>query len=178
LLDQLINSTLSKELITVILAMLPVAELRLSLPLAITVFHMSWYEAFGLSVLGNLIPVPFLLLFFDAVSKLVQKNRLGKRFIDWLLSRTAKKTGSIEKYKHLGLIVFVAIPLPLTGAWTASLAAYILGLKFRSAFIDIILGVVGAGIIVTALTLLGWWGAAIALTAIIVIAVLRMLKTR
>jgi len=158
--------------------MLPIAELRLALPIGITVFNMPWYEAFGLSVLGNIIPVPFLLLFFDAVSKLVQKNKLGKRFIDWLLTRTAKKTGSIEKYKHLGLIVFVAIPLPLTGAWTASLAAYILGLKFSSSFFDIILGVIGAGIIVTALTLLGWWGAAIALVAIITIGIIRAFKAK
>jgi len=124
--------------------MLPVAELRLALPIAINVFNMPWWEAFGLSVIGNIIPVPFLLLFFDGVSKLVQRNKTGKRFIDWLLTRTAKKTGSIEKYKHLGLIVFVAIPLPLTGAWTASLISYILGLKVVPSFIDITIGVIGA----------------------------------
>jgi uncharacterized membrane protein len=156
--------------------MLPVAELRLALPIAITVFDIPWYEAFGLSVLGNIIPVPFLLFFFEAVSKLVQRNKTGKRFINWLLTRTAKKTSVIEKYKHLGLIVFVAIPLPLTGAWTASLAAYILGLKFRPAFIDISLGVIGAGIIVLALTLLGWWGAAIAIAGIIILGVLRAFR--
>jgi uncharacterized membrane protein len=176
LLDQLINSTLSKELITVILAMLPVAELRLSLPLAITVFHMPWYEAFALSVIGNLIPVPFLLLFFDAFSKLVQRTTIGKRFIQWLLKLTAKKTRTIEKGKHLGLIVFVAIPLPLTGAWTASLAAYILGIKFRHAFVDIALGVLGAAIIVTTLTLLGWIGAAIAFAGIIILLVIGAFK--
>jgi uncharacterized membrane protein len=168
-LDQIINSGISKELITVVLAMLPVAELRLALPLSMTVFNLPWYEAFGLSVLGNMIPVPFLLLFFDSVSRLVQRTKIGKRFLDWLLTRTARKTGLIEKYKHFGLIVFVAIPLPLTGAWTASLAAYILGIKFRYAFLDIFLGVIGAGVIVTALTLLGWWGAAIAIVGFIVL---------
>jgi uncharacterized membrane protein len=176
LLDGIINSNISKELITVILAMLPVAELRLALPIALNVFNMPWWEAFGLSVLGNVIPVPFLLLFFDGISKLVQRNKTGKRFIDWLLARTAKKTASIEKYKHLGLIIFVAIPLPLTGAWTASLIAYILGLKFFPSFIDITIGVIGAGIIVLALSLLGWWGAAIAIVGIIILAAARAYK--
>ncbi len=172
MLDSLINSTLSKELITVILSMLPVAELRLSIPIAITVFHMPWYEAFGLGVLGNLIPVPFLLLFFDGASKLVQKIPIGKRFIDWLLKRTARHTASIQKYEFAGLAVFVAIPLPLTGAWTASLLAYILGLKFWPSFLAICLGVIGAAIIVTILTLLGWVGAGIAIVALIVLAVI------
>ena len=169
MLDGIINSGISKEIITIILAMLPVAELRLALPLAMTVFDLPWYEAFALSVIGNVIPVPLLLLFFDGVSKLVQQTKIGKRFITWLLTRTANKTDMIEKYKHFGLIIFVAIPLPLTGAWTASLAAYILGLKFRSAFLDIVLGVIGAGIIVTALTFLGWWGAAIAIAGFIIL---------
>jgi uncharacterized membrane protein len=177
LLDGIINSNISRELITIILAMLPVAELRLALPVALNVFNMPWWEAFGLSVIGNIIPVPFLLLFFDGVSKLIQRNKTGKRFIDWLLTRTAKKTGSIEKYKHLGLIVFVAIPLPLTGAWTASLISYILGLKVLPSLIDIIIGVLGAGIIVLALSLLGWWGAAIAIVGIIILALVRAYKS-
>lgn len=170
MLDSLINSTLSKELITVILSMLPIAELRLSIPVAITVLHLPWYEAFGLGILGNLIPVPFLLLFFDGVSKLVQRIPIGKRFIDWLLKRTARHSGSILKYEFVGLAIFVAIPLPLTGAWTASLLAYILGLKFWPSFLSICLGVVGAAIIVTTLTLLGWVGAGLAITALIVLA--------
>jgi uncharacterized membrane protein len=106
---------MAKELIAIVLAMLPVAELRLSIPIGITVFNMPWYEAFGLGILGNLIPVPFLLLFFDGVSRLVQKVPIGKRFIDWLLTRTARHTGTIQKYKFTGLALFVAIPLPITG---------------------------------------------------------------
>lgn len=170
MIESLINSSLSKELITIILAMLPVAELRLSIPIAITVFHMPWYEAFGLGILGNMIPVPFLLLFFDWGSKLVQKVPVGKRFIDWLLKRTARHTGSIQKYKFAGLAVFVAIPLPLTGAWTATLLAYILGLKFWPSLLSILLGVIGAAVIVTILTLLGWVGAGIAIAALIILA--------
>jgi uncharacterized membrane protein len=176
MLDSLINSTLSEELITVLLAMLPVAELRLAIPIGITVFNMPWYEAFGLGILGNLIPVPFLLLFFDGVSRLVQKVPIGKKFIDWLLTRTARHTGSIQKYKFAGLAVFVAIPLPFTGAWTASLLAYLLGLKFWPSFLSIVLGVIGAAVIVTILSLLGWVGAGIAIAALIILAAIGVWK--
>lgn len=172
MLDQLINASFSKELITIILAMLPVAELRLAIPISLNVFHLPWYQGFYLSIIGNLIPVPFLLLFFDGVSKLLQKTAWGARFIDWLMKRTAKQTGAVEKYKLAGLAVFVAIPLPLTGAWTASLIAYILGLRFWPALLAIAAGVLGAAVIVLILTLLGWVGAGIAIAAFIILAVI------
>ena len=170
MLDSLINSNLSKELITIILAMLPIAELRLSIPVAITVLNLPWYEAFALGILGNLIPVPFLLLFFEGAAKLLRKISIGSKLVDWVLKRTARHTGSIQKYEFAGLAIFVAIPLPLTGAWTASLLAYILGLKFWPSFLSICLGVIGAAVIVTTLTLLGWVGAGIAILALVVLA--------
>jgi len=158
--------------------MIPVAELRAALPIAITVFDLPWYKGFYLSIIGNMIPVPLLLLFFDSVSKLVRKISLGRRFIDWLLERTARRTASVEKYKIAGLFVFVAIPLPLTGAWTASLVAYILGIKFWPAFFSIWGGVIAAAIIVTILTLMGWVGAGIAIVALIVLAILGAWKIK
>ncbi len=112
MLDELINSSLSREVIAVLMSMLPIAELRAALPISINVLDLPWYQAFYLCIIGNLIPVPFLLLFFDSVSRLVQKTAAGKRFIDWLLTRTARRTGVIQKYKQLGLMIFVAIPSP------------------------------------------------------------------
>lgn len=178
MLDSLINSSLSRELITVLLAMLPIAELRVALPISVTVFNLPWWEGYYLSVIGNMIPVPFLLLFFNAVSRLVQKVPIGKRFIDWLLRSTSRKTGVIEKYKLVGLAVFVAIPLPLTGAWTGSLAAIILGMKFWPSLVAILTGVLVAGAIVVILTLMGWLGAGIAIAALIILAVLGVWKIR
>ena len=140
------------------------------------VFHLPWYQAYYLSVIGNLIPVPFLLLFFGGLSKLLQRTQTGKRWLEWLLTRTSHRTGVIQKYKQLGLIVFVAVPLPFTGAWTGSLAAYILGLKFWYAFIAILVGVVGAGIIVTVLTLMGWLGAVVAIGAFIILVAIGVWK--
>jgi uncharacterized membrane protein len=181
MLDSLIHSNLSHTLVTLLLSMLPISELRGALPVAILSFDMPWYQAYPLCVAGNLLPVPLLLLFFGSVARLISKIPAGKRFIDWLLTRTAKRTGNIEKYKFAGLMLFVAIPLPITGAWTASLAAYILGVPFWRAFLSIALGVLCAGVIVTILTMLGWLGAAIAIVALILIVsvtVWRMVKTK
>lgn len=176
MLDEILSSGLARELIVVIISILPVVELRGALPVAMEVFHMPWYEAFLLSVIGNLLPVPFLLLFFDSVAKLVSRVEVGKRFVDWVLKRARRHTGMVEKYKHIGLIIFVAIPLPMTGAWTASLVSYVLGLKFRQSFLDIAVGVIGAGAIVLGLIFMGWTGAVIAGVALVVLAVLGVWK--
>jgi uncharacterized membrane protein len=177
LLKEIVNLNLSRELITVVIAMVPVFELRAALPVSANVLHLSWYQAFYLSVIGNLIPVPFLLLFFNGVSKLIQnKSKTGKRFIDWILHLGEKRSEIVEKYKLVGLALFVAIPLPATGAWTASLVSCILGLKFWPAFAAIIVGVICAGIIVATLTVLGWLGAGIAVVALIILAIIGVWK--
>ena len=114
------------------------------------------------AVLGNMIPVPFILLLLGPVSNLCMKVPLGKRFFEWLFARTRRKTAGIEKYETLGLTVFVAIPLPATGAWTGAMAGWLLGMSFAHSMLSIFLGVLIAGVIMTALSLLGWIGAAIA----------------
>lgn len=162
MIEALIASGLAKELIVVIIAALPVVELRGALPVAINVFHMPWYWAFCLAVIGNLLPVPILLLFFDSLAKAISKVDIGKRLVNWVLQRTRRHGEVIERYERIGLILFVAIPLPVTGAWTGSIAAFLLGLKFNYAFLSILCGVIIAGAIVTCLCLLGWVGAAIA----------------
>ncbi len=178
MLTEIINSSLPEQLIVIIIAALPVVELRGSLPVAMDIFHMPWYQSLALSIIGNLLPVPFLLLFYDSLARLVSRTSKGKRFTAWIYERARRQIGIIEKYKHVGLIVFVAIPLPGTGAWTASIVAHLLGMRFRYALLDIALGVVGAGVIVTVLVLLGWIGAAIALAGIIVLAVVGLRRHR
>ena len=131
------------------------------------------------AVLGNMIPVPFILLLLGPVSNLCMKVPLGQRFFGWLFARTRRKTADIEKYETLGLAVFVAVPLPVTGAWTGAMAGWLLGLSFPHAMISIFLGVLIAGVIMTALSLLGWIGAAIAgivLTALLVGGLAKALK--
>jgi uncharacterized membrane protein len=161
-----------EELLEVILiAASPIAELRLAIPLAINTFHFPWYYALPIAIIGNLLPVPFILLFLDAATRLLSRVALFKRMLDWLFERTRRRGRLIERYKRIGLVLFVAIPLPVTGAWTGSLAAVILGLGFKHAFLSIFVGITIAGIIVTCLSLLGWVGAVIAGVALSILAI-------
>ncbi len=146
----------SKELAVLIISALPVVELRLALPVAIIGLEMPWYYALPLAIIGNLLPVPIILLFLDAISRCLSKIGFLERFLRWLFEHTRKRGRIVEKYERIGLALFVAIPLPVTGAWTGSLVAVLFGLKFRHAFLSIFIGVLIAGVIVTCATLLGW----------------------
>lgn len=160
--DELLSLGLSKELVVLIISALPLVELRGALPVAINLFHFPWHYALLLAIIGNLVPVPFLLLFLAAVSRLLSKIYIFNRMLRWLFERTKQRGKIIERYERIGLTLFVAIPLPLTGAWAGSLAAVLFGLKFKHAFLSILIGIFIAGTIVTCLCLLGWTGAIIA----------------
>ena len=170
--EQLLGWGFSREAAVMIVAALPVVELRGALPIAINLFHMEWYKAFYLAVIGNMLPVPILLLFLDALAKTVSRVAIGRRMLNRVFEQTRRRGMTIEKYEKIGLTLFVAIPLPFTGAWTGSIAAFLLGLKFRYAFLSILAGVVIAGVIVTSLCLLGWAGALIAGVGLSTLAVL------
>ena len=162
MIQELLSWGIPQEAIIVIISALPVVELRLALPIAINVFHMAWYKAYCLAVIGNMLPVPILLLFLDSLAKVVSRAEIGRRVVNWVFERTRRQGQTIERYEKIGLTLFVAIPLPVTGAWTGSIAAFLLGLRFRYAFLSILVGVIIAGAIVTSLCLLGWVGAVIA----------------
>ena len=162
MIEELINLGIAKEIIVVIISALPVVELRGALPVAINVFGMPWYWAYLLAVIGNMLPVPILLLFFESLVRIVSKVEVGKKLVDWVFRHTRRHEKIIQKYEWLGLMLFVAIPLPMTGAWTGSIIAFILGMRFTYAFLSILCGVLIAGAIVTSLCLLGWIGAIIA----------------
>ncbi len=160
--EELLKLDVTKEVLVLIISSLPIVELRGSLPVAINLFNMPWYWALFLAILGTMLPVPFLLLFLEKLSQLVSKTDKGRRFVIWLFQRTRRRGGLIERYERIGLALFVAIPLPFTGAWTGSLCAFLFGLSFRYSLISIFIGVVIAGVIITSLSLLGWVGALIA----------------
>ncbi len=150
----------SKELIVVLIAMLPVAELRLSIPIAIMKepygFGLDPFTAFSLSAIGNMIPVIPLLLFLEPVSNFLRRWKIGDIFFTWLFERTRRKhSANFEKYGSIGLAIFVGAPLPVTGAWTGCAAAFIFGFKFKNSFLAILAGVIIAGSIMTTLTVMG-----------------------
>jgi uncharacterized membrane protein len=174
---------LSRDAAIVAISTLPIVELRGAIPVG----HVLLPDAdkstrlgrddlrraariFFWAVLGNMLPVPFILLLLGPVSNLCMQVPIGKKFFEWLFARTRRKTADIEKYETLGLTVFVAIPLPVTGAWTGAMAGWLLGLSFPHALVSIFLGVLIAGAIMTALALLGWIGAAIAGVVLIALA--------
>jgi len=134
----------------------PIAELRAAIPVAIIQYDFPWHYALLLAVIGNLLPVPFILLFLDAITRFLSRVGFLKRFLEWLFERTRRRGRVIERYERIGLALFVAVPLPFTGAWTGALAAVLLGLRFKHAMLSIVIGVIIAGIVVTCATVLGW----------------------
>lgn len=146
--------SLPKEFVTLILAMLPVSELRGAIPVALSM-NQPLLRTLGLAIFGNLIPVVPLLLFLEPVSEYLRRFRLWRGFFEWVFSRTRRRAEIVQRYEALGLVFFVAIPLPITGAWTGCVAASLFKIKFRYAFGAIALGVVLAACIVTIITLGG-----------------------
>jgi len=175
--EELLSLGFSKELVVLIISALPIFELRGAIPVAITLFHFPWYYALPLAIIGNLLPVPVILLFLNAISRCLSKVGFFDRFLRWLFEHTRKRGRIIERYERIGLALFVAIPLPVTGAWTGSLAAVLFGLKFKHAMLSIFIGILIAGIIVTCLSLLGWAGAVIAGIGLSGLAIFGLWKT-
>ncbi len=143
-----------KEYIVMITAALPISELRGAIPLGLY-YGMPLQKAFWLSILGNSSFVAPALFLFEPVSNRLRKFKIWARFFNWVFERTKKNADTIQKYEALGLAIFVAVPLPMTGAWSGVIAASLFKIRFRYAFIAIIAGVIGAGIIVATLCALG-----------------------
>ena len=143
-------------LAVLVIGAIPISELRGAIPVAMGIYGMGPVEAYFLSVIGNLIPVVPLLLFLEPVSGYLRRYRIFDIIFTWLFSRTRMNhTESFEKYGLLALTIFVAVPLPVTGAWTGCAAAFVFGIRFKHSFPAIAAGVMIAGIIVTVVTMTG-----------------------
>jgi len=145
-----------KEILWVMLiSATPIGELRAGIPTAYFAYDFPWYYAFLFSVVGNLLPVPFILLFLDRVTNVLRRIEIADRFTKWLFQRTRRRGERIRRVEGVGLSLFVGMPLPITGAWTGSLIAFLRGMERKRAFLYITLGVLIAGAIVTALCVTG-----------------------
>lgn len=129
-----------------IVSMLPVVELRGAIPIGVG-FGLDLFRVFIVSVIGNMIPVPFIILFVRPIIEYLSKTRYFSEFAKKIEQRTMSKSDKIKKYKMFGLFVFVAIPLPGTGAWTGSMLAGLMDMRLKDSVPMIFLGVVAAGII-------------------------------
>ena len=138
-----------REVALLVISMLPLIELRGAVPLGLAA-GMPWYEVLPICYLGNLLPIPFVLVF-------------GVRLLDWLAGlgpfkgiatrykqKLMSKSTQVTKYARIGLFLFVAVPLPGTGAWSGAVIATLLTMPMRKAFLSIAAGVVAAGLLMTA----------------------------
>lgn len=143
---------LPPELVTLLVAMIPIAELRVSIPIALEVYHLSIPSAIFWSVVGDMIPATLIVLYIDRVAVWACRiSKTSKRCYDWYAARTKKNFASgYAKYgAGVALAIFVGIPLPLTGSWSGALAAFLFGIPKRVAWISIFAGVILAAIVVT-----------------------------
>ena len=134
--------------------MIPWFESRYVIPYAMLGLGWDWWEALPIAIIGNMLPIPFILLFFHYVEKWLRNYRFWTNLMNWLFAKTRKRADAkILRYEHLGLLLFVAIPLPFTGAWTGALIAYLFDLDFKKSLITIFIGVIIAAFIMIGITL-------------------------
>ena len=138
---------LMKYLILFVISMVPIVELRGALLVAGPILGVPVVEAIPLSIIGNIVPVPFILLLITPIFAWMKGTKKLKPLVEKLEARAMSKKDQIEKYEFWGLVLFVGIPLPGTGAWTGSLVAALLGIKFKKAFPAIMLGICMATVI-------------------------------
>ena len=155
LFEFLTDTTTGKCLFTMLVSMLPIIELRGGLPFGVAL-GLPYYLAFPAAVVGNLLPAPFIIVYIRRIFIMMRKYlpRLNG-VVDKLERKAHLKGQKVQKYQYLGLWLFVAIPLPGTGAWTGCLAAAFLGMRLKKAMPAVVLGVLTAGTIMLTLTHVG-----------------------
>lgn len=146
-----LGGKVSSELIAFIVSMLPILELRGGL-IAAKLLEIDFLKAFAICFVGNLLPIPFILLFIRKIFNLLKKIDKVEAVINKLEARSLRKADNVKKYRLWGLFLFVAIPLPGTGAWTGALIADLLDIRIKHSFPTIVAGVFVAGLIISALS--------------------------
>ncbi len=154
-------SALPPEIAVIVAGSLPVLELRGAIPFGVFYFGMPAWKAMVLALIGNLIPIPFLLVILSPLRALSRRVELIRKFLQWLERRAREKGASVEKWELLGLYLFVAVPFPGTGAWMGSVVAQVFDIPFTKALITITLGVITAGFVVAFASHIGWWAVVI-----------------
>ena len=149
--EQFFLELVGREWCVFLCSMIPIIELRGAIPLGAALgMHPVWN--YLLAVFGNLLPVPFILLFIRKILDWMEGIRCFEKMVKWLRAKAEKGRGKVEKYAVVGLAIFVAVPLPGTGAWTGSLVAALMGMRFPKAMISAICGVLVAGVIMSLLS--------------------------
>ena len=141
------------EIVIFVISLLPILEMRGGM-IAATLLGVPYVKALIICVIGNIIPIPFILLFIKKIFQWLKKFKTTGRFVTWLENKTLKKRGQIDKFGFWGLILFVGIPLPGTGGWTGALLASLLGIPVKKSSFAIGLGICLCAIIMSIATYL------------------------
>lgn len=141
-----LGAHISREAIVFIISLFPILELRGGI-LASSLLDVTMWKGILISAVGNILPIPFILFFIKKIFTAMKKTKLLRPLVEKMENKAMKKRDQIEKYEFWGLVLFVGIPLPGTGAWTGSLIAALLGMKFKKAFPAVIIGICMATII-------------------------------
>ena len=148
-----LSGLVSKEAIIFILSMIPILELRGGLLAASpALLNVPILKAIPICIIGNILPIPFILLLIRSILEWMKKVSCFRSVALWLERKAMSKKDQIERYEFWGLVLFVGIPLPGTGAWTGALVAALLQMKFKKAFLAILLGIAIATIIMSVLS--------------------------
>lgn len=143
-----IFSFINKDILVFIISMMPILELRGGL-IAASILKIPFVKALIICLIGNILPIPFILFFLNYVFDLLSKWKVTKKLVDWIKKRTLSKKDTLEKYGYLGILLFVGIPLPGTGMWTGSMLVVFLGMNKKKAIPYIILGILLASVIMS-----------------------------
>lgn len=141
-----LSQHISREMVIFIISMIPILELRGGL-LAASLLKISAAKAIPICIIGNIIPIPFILLFIRQIFKLMKKTKIFRGLIERLEKRAMGKSDQIKRYEFLGLLLFVGVPLPGTGAWTGSLIASLLEVDIKKSSVAIFCGLIMATVI-------------------------------
>ncbi len=129
--------------------MVPLIEQRGAIPVGIIGYHINPWLVFIVSLLGSFVPAPFIYLFFNKILEWMRTVKVFKKFTDFIDKKVQKGSKKLEKYKEIGLITFVGIPLPTTGLWTGTAVAAFMGLKFKKSMACVFLGGIISAVIIT-----------------------------
>lgn len=134
-------------LMTMFLAMIPVFEQKAAIPLGLS-YGLGYPLTYLLTLIGTMIPVPFILFLMPKVLQFMKKHKILLGFVNWYEKRSLRKGKSIANYQYLGLFIFVAIPLPMTGVWTGTSAAALLNLEPKKSLIAVFCGAIISGLLI------------------------------
>lgn len=138
-----------KLLYIMLISMVPLIEQRGAIPVGILAYHLNPWLVFLVSLIGSFIPAPFIYFFFNKILEWMKKVKALHKFTDFVENKVQKGSKKLEKYKEIGLISFVGIPLPTTGLWTGTAVAAFLGLDFKKSMLCVFLGGIISAIIIT-----------------------------